>query len=226
MAETFNGIGSSYWGHWYIDVNDRLLHVQTEWFVFCWVPLIPVRSVVLISEGHKKFTGVPPFYWKASQSRNQVQTRLFWPQVFLIYSGWSTAFAAMTAFGLSAPDISFGLIDIVPMIAWLLCLCIFPFLTLRSASRMMKIRTLLKDYPWAYSQGKFRPALLEPIEWAILIRPIIGRLFSRRSSLVLDRLFATYKKMAVREYQRHTILPLVNLVCVLLAFLVLLFKSV
>jgi hypothetical protein len=42
MPSSFNGIGTKYYGH--ADPSDSGSYTATEWIVFLWIPIFPLRS--------------------------------------------------------------------------------------------------------------------------------------------------------------------------------------
>lgn len=49
MAFTLNGIGTTFYGQ--RDFRDDGSYLTTEWFVFLYVPLIPIRSLRVVNQG-------------------------------------------------------------------------------------------------------------------------------------------------------------------------------
>lgn len=48
MAYSFNGIGTKFYGRAKAGLWD---YVTTEWIVFLWVPILPLRSVLVVAPG-------------------------------------------------------------------------------------------------------------------------------------------------------------------------------
>jgi hypothetical protein len=57
MPFSFNGIGTRYYGH--RDISDSGTYTATEWIVFLWLPIFPLRS------------------WRVSRKRRGIETILF-----------------------------------------------------------------------------------------------------------------------------------------------------
>jgi hypothetical protein len=49
MAFTFNGIGTTFYGH--AGARPDGSYVKTEWFVFFYVPIFPIRSLRVVPKG-------------------------------------------------------------------------------------------------------------------------------------------------------------------------------
>jgi hypothetical protein len=90
MPFSFNGIGTRYYGH--RDISDSGTYTATEWIVFLWLPIFPLRS------------------WRVSRKRSGIDTILFSDasyfvkhiplnlrQVLLGYLSTLAAFGAMVA---------------------------------------------------------------------------------------------------------------------------------
>ena len=64
MPFSFNGIGTRYYGH--SDVSDSGTYTATEWVVFLWLPILPLRS------------------WRVSRRRRGIDTFLFSDASFFV----------------------------------------------------------------------------------------------------------------------------------------------
>ncbi len=50
VAQTFNGFGTTLYGKYYIDGD---LFITTKWAVFFWIPLLPIRSLLVKKAGFR-----------------------------------------------------------------------------------------------------------------------------------------------------------------------------
>jgi hypothetical protein len=57
MPFSFNGIGTRYYGH--SDLSDSGSYTATEWIVFLWIPIFPLRS------------------WRVNRKRRGIDTLLY-----------------------------------------------------------------------------------------------------------------------------------------------------
>jgi hypothetical protein len=64
MPLSFNGIGTRYYGR--ADESDRGSYTATEWIIFLWLPIVPLRS------------------WRVSQRRKGMDTLLFSNAKYLV----------------------------------------------------------------------------------------------------------------------------------------------
>lgn len=84
---TFNGIGTMYYGKADYDEQDRS-YTATKWFVFWYIPLIPIRSYRL-REVSIKYEGIPFVLWSAKQQYqifNEMSLMRNWKQVVRVYA--------------------------------------------------------------------------------------------------------------------------------------------
>jgi hypothetical protein len=64
MPFSFNGIGTRYYGHH--DISDSGSYTATEWIVFLWLPIFPLRS------------------WRVNRKRRGIDTILFSDASFFV----------------------------------------------------------------------------------------------------------------------------------------------
>jgi hypothetical protein len=82
MAFTLNGTGTTFYGK--RDFRADGSHITTEWLAFFYIPLIPIRSLRVISQGpgeHKWYLGVG----HSSQFLIYEKTWPNWKQVLSVY---------------------------------------------------------------------------------------------------------------------------------------------
>jgi hypothetical protein len=87
MPFTLNGIGTTLYGA--RDFLPNGSYVTTEWLVFIYVPVLPLKSIRILSKGDPKFYGV----YRSSTYAVLERPRLNLRQVFSIY-GWCAVLAA------------------------------------------------------------------------------------------------------------------------------------
>lgn len=91
MAFTFNGIGTTYYGN--RDTGPDGSFVTTEWLVFIYLPILPIRSFRVLPTGQN----TNAFVYN-SQGYMAQRVPLCWRQVRNVYLGIAIAAAAMFAF--------------------------------------------------------------------------------------------------------------------------------
>jgi hypothetical protein len=74
MAGTFNGIGTKFYGQ--RDFRADATYITTEWFVFCFIPLIPLRSLRVRFQGPANVRSYVVFF---SSRRSYAVFETGWP---------------------------------------------------------------------------------------------------------------------------------------------------
>ncbi len=98
---TFNGIGTTLYGRRYltkkelhsmgIDVKGGNPYLATQWFVFVFVPSIPLSSHVVLAEGEESG------FLSSEKHYHMISVNLNWNQVF---KGWAITIGIIFIFGL------------------------------------------------------------------------------------------------------------------------------
>lgn len=83
---TFNGIGIKLIK--FPKVNLIKGYIATEWFVICWLPIIPITSYIVWKEETKNNSYIIVFSRQTNYSLSAV--RLYWYQILTIYYIYST----------------------------------------------------------------------------------------------------------------------------------------
>lgn len=118
-AYSFNGIGTTYYGHKSVTIASMSGKMMTMWVTFLWVPIIPVLSIIVWKEAPG-----PGWYavvaWKSSKDFIASRISLCWPHILNVYIGWSIVISLLLLLTItSARGISY-----IPILELLPLLCI------------------------------------------------------------------------------------------------------
>jgi 4-amino-4-deoxy-L-arabinose transferase-like glycosyltransferase len=157
MAQTLNGIGTTFYGE--RDFRADGTHLTTEWLVFLYIPLIPIRSLRARNEGPAKHRS----YFMGSASSYTVYEKHFphWKQVIYTYgyvallAAWGY-FLIRLAFWLDAKNFATGLGLTLVFLTWLIPVPT-PWLLRHFAKKKLRFSSKHRASFIAGSDGDIKP---------------------------------------------------------------------